>query len=113
MHATESDATWDRQAAEARQTLERWRTAHPAATLNEIEQEVDHQLAHVRARLVAAIAVTHPEAEGPPRCPDCGVPMHWDGERTRHLTTTHDHTIHLTRRYARCPACGTGLFPPG
>jgi hypothetical protein len=27
------------------------------------------------------------------------------------LTTSHDEAIALTRRYARCPRCGTGLFP--
>ena len=107
----EDRATWERQVARIRADLQTWRDAHPRATLREIEQEVDRRLAASRAQLVEALAVAVPEA--PPPCPDCGGPMRWDGERVRRLTTTHDQSITLTRRYARCPACGAGVFPPG
>jgi predicted RNA-binding Zn-ribbon protein involved in translation (DUF1610 family) len=113
MPTLESETPWDRQAADVRAAIQMWRTAHPQATLKDIEQEVDRQLAAVRARLIAATATTGPEEAVPPRCPDCGAAMQWDGERTRRLTTSHNESIALTRRYARCPACGTGLFPPG
>jgi hypothetical protein len=112
MQSPDDEAGWDRQAAEARAAIQAWRTAHPQATLKQIEQEVDRQLAVVRARLVEAAALAGPVAAAPP-CPDCGGPMRWEGARTRRLTTTHDEAIALTRRYARCPRCGTGLFPPG
>lgn len=105
-------AAWERQAAQARADLQAWRAAHPRATLREIEQEVDRRLAASRAQLVEALAVAAPEA-APPPCPDCGGPMRRDGERVRRLTPTHDRSVALTRRYARCPACGAGLFPPG
>ncbi len=113
MPLPEFPVAWDRQAADARTAIEAWRLAHPAATLKDIEQEVDRQLAAVRAGLVAALADTQLVTTGPPPCPECGGPMRWDRERTRRLITTHDEPIDLTRRYARCPECGTGLFPPG
>ena len=113
MSTPEDEATWERAAARARAGVEAWRAAHPQATLRQIEVEVDRQLAAARAQLIAAVAQAGPVAEAPPPCPACGGPTAWDGERTRRLTTTHDEAIALTRRYARCPACGTGLFPPG
>jgi predicted RNA-binding Zn-ribbon protein involved in translation (DUF1610 family) len=112
MRTPEDEAAWDRRAAEARAAVQAWRAAHPTATLSQIEREVDRHLAGARARLVEAMALAGP-APPPPPCPECGAAMRWDGERTRRLTTTHDAAIALTRRYARCPACGAGLFPPG
>jgi hypothetical protein len=108
----EDGVAWERQAAEIRADLQTWRAAHPRATLARIEQEGDRRLAAARAGLVEALAMAEPEAPPPP-CPACGGPMRWDGERTRRLTTTHNQPVALTRRYARCPACGAGLFPPG
>jgi hypothetical protein len=113
MSTPEDNATWDRAAARARAGVAAWRAAHPRATLTEIEVEVDRQLAAARAQLIASAAQAGPVEEEPPPCPTCGAPMRWDGARTRHLTTTHDQPVELTRRYARCPACGTGPFPPG
>lgn len=113
MSLSDSENAWDGQAAAVREAVATWRGAHPHATLKEIEQEVDRQLAGLRARLVTETAVAGSVASLPPPCPGCGAPMRWDGERTRRLTTTHDEPVALTRRYARCPACGTGLFPPG
>ncbi len=113
MRTPEEDAAWDRQAAQVRADVQAWRAAHPQATLKQIEQEVDRQLAAARARLVAAAALAGPVDVAPPACPECGAAMTWEGERTRRLTTTHDEVIELRRRYARCPRCGTGLFPPG
>ena len=113
MSTPADDAGWDHAAAQARAAFAAWRAAHPQATLRQIEVAVDRHLAGVRARLLEGAATAAPVAALPPPCPACGTPMGWDGERTRHLTTTHEQTIELTRRYARCPAGGTGLFPPG
>ena len=112
MRTPDDEAAWDRRAAQVRADVQTWRAAHPRATLKQIEQEVDRRLAAARARLVEAMALTEP-TEFPPVCPDCGAAMAWEGARTRRLTTTHDEVIVLTRRYARCSACGAGLFPPG
>jgi len=113
MRTLEDEAAWDRHAAQVRADVQAWRGAHPHATLTQIEQEVDRRLAAARARLVAALALAGPVEGTPPPCPECGGAMRWEGERARRLTTTHDEAIALSRRYARCPACGTGLVPPG
>ena len=113
MSTPELEDPWDRAAARARAAFEAWRAAHPQATMRQLEVAVDRHLAGARARLLEGAAVTGPVEEAPPPCPACGEPMHWDGERSRQLTTTHEQTITLPRRYARCPACDTGLFPPG
>ena len=112
-----ADDAWQRLADEAWVGVAAWRRQHPRATLREIEQAVDERLADLRARLVQDVALTSasadPVASGDrPRCPDCGTPMHLEGARTRRLRTTHDRDLDLTRAYARCPACGTGVFPP-
>jgi hypothetical protein len=48
-----------------------------------------------------------------PLCPSCQHPLRARGSQTRHLQTTGGRDLALTRSYATCPACGTGLFPPG
>jgi predicted RNA-binding Zn-ribbon protein involved in translation (DUF1610 family) len=106
------DESWDAEAIEVRRDLAQWRAAHPRATLREIEQEVDRRLAAVRAGLIQTAALAGAAEAEPPACPQCGGAMVWDGTRARHLTTTHNEVLELSRRYARCPVCGTGLFPP-
>jgi ribosomal protein S27AE len=49
----------------------------------------------------------------PPVCPACGAALVVEGKRTRRLRTTHEQEVVLTRHDTRCPACGTGVFPPG
>jgi YgiT-type zinc finger domain-containing protein len=117
MRSSLSDGAWHDLAEEAWAGLAEWRQQHPRATLREIEQAVDERLASLRARMVQdaalASASTDPPANGDrPRCPECGGPMHLEGARTRRLRTTHERAITLTRTYARCPACGAGVFPP-
>ena len=117
MWTPEIEEEWARLTARVLGELGDWRTAHPRATLREIEQEVDARLATARARLLEAAAVGGPVGDPalsePTRCPACGAVMAVEGERTRRLRTTHEQEIALTRRYARCPACGAGVFPPG
>jgi hypothetical protein len=118
MPATWSEAEWPRLADEVLTGMQEWRGQHPTATRGEIEQAVDERLARLRARLVQDVALASAATEAraggkPPDCPDCGTPMAVEGARTRHLRTTYEQEVALTRRYARCRACGTGLFPPG
>ena len=112
MWSAEDEAAWDRAVTQARTEVQQWRAAHPGATLKQIEQMIDRRLAAPRARLVEAMAAAG-AAAARPACPDCGAAMAWDGARERRLTTSYEQTLALTRRYARCPACGTGFFPPG
>ncbi len=97
-----------------------WRTAHPTATLTEIEAELDTQLARVRADLLDAVVHASSAADwrgAPPDqhplCPQCGTRLHPRGTHRRHLRTQGNQVITLERSYGVCPACGTGVFPPG
>lgn len=107
---SESERTW--LAADAvQERLVRWRTAHPRATLRQIEEEVDLQIAGLRTGLVARVAhLGHDDAR--PDCPTCGVPMQRVGRRERTVTTAQDQALTLRGAGYRCPACGAGLFPP-
>jgi len=111
---------WPITAADVFTGLADWRAAHPRATLQEIEQTLDERLALLRARMREDLALASRQAdvqalpvEERPVCPACGGRVEARGAKTRRLTTTYERQITLTRSYAVCPACGTGLFPPG
>ena len=95
-----------------------WRAAHPQATLHEIEAALDERLARLRVALLAEAALASPAADwttpptAAPACPQCGTPLVARGKQTRHLQAPGGGDLALTRSYATCPACGTGLFPP-
>jgi YgiT-type zinc finger domain-containing protein len=94
-----------------------WRAAHPRASWTELEAAIDDELAGLRAQLLTdsaqASAMTDPPRAARPPCPTCGGVLHDAGRQERHLLTERDRTVVLRRTYLRCPACGTGLFPPG
>jgi ribosomal protein S27AE len=118
MWTAETEAEWARLTAAALAGMGAWRAAHPRATLAEIEREVDARLAAARAKLLEAAATAGPAGDPasgaePPTCPACGAVLAVEGERTRRLRTTHEQEVVLRRAYARCPACGAGVFPPG
>jgi predicted RNA-binding Zn-ribbon protein involved in translation (DUF1610 family) len=93
--------------------MHEWRLAHPKATLKEIEQELDRELAQVKARMLADVAMESAVEEQAAVCPACGSEMAWRGEHTRRLVTQHDQEVEIKRYYAVCPTCGVGIFPPG
>jgi hypothetical protein len=101
--------------------LRAWRQAHPAASWDEIEDEVLRQVAEVQAEWMAALAsaVGYREEADPadprtaPSCPACATPMRPCGQRQRLVLTRLGRTVPLQRAYYVCPACGAGLFPPG
>jgi YgiT-type zinc finger domain-containing protein len=106
-----------RQLSEAVMTgLRDWRAAHPQATFAEIEAVVDTRLNGMRARLLEDLALASAAAEAteaPGACPACGQALQRRGMQRRTVTVQGDQPVHLRRAYAVCPACGTGLFPPG
>ncbi len=111
---------WPVTAADVFTGLADWRAAHPRATLQEIERTLDERLAVLRARMLEDLALASRQAdvqalpvEERPVCLACGDRVEARGAKTRRLTTTYERQITLTRSYAVCPACGTGLFPPG
>lgn len=88
-----------------------WRRAHPTATLTELEVELDRRLRAGRARLLSDVAGSAPD--GASVCPACGATLVANGHHPRQIVTQADEVVRLDRPYLRCPACETGLFPPG
>lgn len=115
----ELEARWQPLSQEVLHAMKEWRRQHPRATLKEIENTLDAQLARLRAQILQDTALSSPSADLPtmapserPTCSTCGAPLTAQGSQTRTLVTEHDQTIELTRSYATCPQCGAGLFPP-
>ena len=118
------DAKWEALAAEAFLGIKEWRLQHPRATFAEIEVAVDERLSTVRARMLADVALTSAAATvsdtplvARPACPVCMARgagngrLEARGEQARQVTVTYGRTVALTREYAVCSVCGTGLFP--
>ena len=115
---------WLTDAAARFAALDAWRQAHPTATWTEIEAAIDAQLGPLRAQLLGDTAMaseaTDLRGERPrcphcgerPRCPHCGERLSAAGPHRRRLRSEGDHPLDVERTYARCPACGHGLFPP-
>lgn len=107
---------WLADAADRFAALEAWRQAHPKATWAQIEAAVEGQLGPLRAALLRDTALASEAADlagDRGVCPACGERLHAAGRRRRRLRSDQDAVIDLERTYARCPACGAGLFPPG
>lgn len=113
------EARWRELSEEVFVGMKEWRIQHPKATFREIEAALDERLGRVRARMLedAALATAATDFGGSeterPCCPTCGGRLEGRAAETRSLTVQHEQTVRLTRRYAECPACGAGLFPPG
>lgn len=120
MNPKEFDQRWNPLATEVMVGMKDWRVAHPRATLREMETALDEQLTQLRARMLEDLAQASPAADWDgapdsehPLCPDCGQPLARESQHTRQLQTHGGQTLALERRYATCPQCGAGLFPPG
>jgi hypothetical protein len=95
-----------------------WRSAHPHATLAEIDAARDDRLAALRTHLlsetVAASRLTDcssaPAAQRP-TCPHCAATLRPRGKRKRQLTTQGGELV-FERTYGVCPTCAAGVFPP-
>jgi hypothetical protein len=98
--------------AEVEVTMHAWRADHPAATLAEIEEELNRQVTAARARLLTEL-VDEEMASVPTTCPVCGHRLVGRGRQQRSVYTEGGELLTLMRQYATCPACGAGLFPPG
>lgn len=99
---------------ELEQRMRQWQQAHPEATLTEIEEAVEAELATVRKRLVEGLVAAQEAAgEEEPACPRCGARMVKNGRRQRRLKGKEGQVIELDRQQWRCLSCGATLFPPG
>ncbi len=115
----ELESRWQPSSRQVIRAMQEWRRQHPRATFQQIESALDAQLAQLRAEMLRDLALTSPSADltqtpaaERPTCPNCGAPLQAQGQQTRTLQTEHDQALELTRSYATCPQCGTGLFPP-
>jgi hypothetical protein len=122
MWPVEVEKRWRELMDEAIGGMDEWRRQHRRATFKEIETALDERLLKVRAQMLEDAALLSPltdltqtTTEERPRCPNpaCQQVLEAHGVETRSLRTDGDQTITLTRSYAQCPSCGTGLFPPG
>lgn len=94
--------------------MSQWRQANPKATLTEIEQAVEAELAELRRQLVQELVQEKADGQSEvPNCPQCGQAMVKNGRRKRKLQTKEGQTIQLERQQWRCLTCGTTHFPPG
>lgn len=94
--------------------MSQWQQAHPKATLTEIEEAVEAELASLRKRLVEEMVLEKEAAtQTVPDCPQCGQKMVKNGRRKRKLASKEGQTLELNRQQWRCLDCGATLFPPG
>lgn len=115
----EIERRWHLEAEAVMSGMKEWRLQHPKATFREIEAAVDDKLSGMRARLLEDLALASRAADlqdkqmgEHPRCPDCKQVLESQGKQDRSILTHGGRQVHLKRDYARCPACGAGLFPP-
>ena len=94
--------------------MSQWQAANPNATLTDIEEAVEAELAQLRNQLVETM-VREKEAaqQAVPDCPQCSEPMVKNGQRKRTLAAKEGQTLTLNRQQWRCLNCGATLFPPG
>lgn len=114
-------AEWAALSADVAGELTEWRTAHPKATLAEIEQAVLEAMGRWQAQVLSDLAhasaatdLAEVSAGQRPGCPACGEALEPRGLRERQvLTPRQAAALRLRRSYGVCPTCGVGLFPPG
>jgi len=102
---------------EALKRLTEWQRVTPRATFAEIEDAVEEQVARLRAQLIADLVTARadrgtPGGEERAACPECGRAMDRRGTKRREVTVRGNQTVRFRRRYAVCPACQVGVFPP-
>jgi transposase-like protein len=104
----------EEQTGDLTQKMSQWQQANPDATLTEMEEAVEAELAKLRKQLVEEM-VREKEAASQeiPECPQCGEKMVKNGQRRREVKGKEGQTIELERQQWRCLSCGATLFPPG
>jgi hypothetical protein len=112
------EAAWRGEAEAVISGMKEWRAQHPRATFSEIERALDERLDGMRARLLEDLALASAasdlsEPAERPRCPACGAELRARGAHERGVVTRGDRVVRLRRRYAACPSCRGGRFPPG
>lgn len=112
--------SWDDLYDEAKERSRKWRRANKQANLTDIENQVDANMAELRAKMIEELAheselsdLRQVAREERPKCPECGSMVNANGQRERHVVTEHDQEVSLKRSKATCPNCGLSFFPSG
>ena len=94
--------------------MSQWQQTNPQATLTDMEEAVEAELAKLRRKLVEEMIQEKEAAiQEVPDCPQCGQEMVKNGQRQRSLQSKEGETVQLKRQQWRCLSCETTLFPPG
>ena len=111
---------WDELYEEASREVQCWRRKHRKATLTEIENTVDNELAKMRARMIQDLALASETTdlrsmawEERPKCPQCGRPLAANGQQERGLITDYEQEVELKRSKGYCRRCKLSFFPSG
>lgn len=102
----------DEQMTAIHRDLRAWRATHPRASFAEIEAAVEDRIRQLRARFLEETVAAGFRDEHP-ACPHCGATMLPRTQVDREVVVQGDEKVQLEGAYVTCPACGTGLFPPG
>jgi len=100
-------------AEEMYEHLEAWYDAHPAATFEELEQELRQQRRELMGGTLATLIVGRDsgyQASAPP-CSKCGQPLAFEGYRPWTVKGLEGDSV-LDRAYYTCPACAGEAFSP-
>jgi uncharacterized UBP type Zn finger protein len=104
----------EEQPDELSRKMSQWQQANPHATLTEMEEAVEAELAKIRKQLVEEMVQEKEAAlQEAPDCAHCGESMVKNGRRQRELKGKEGQTIELDRQQWRCLTCGATLFSPG
>ena len=113
------EAKWNELFQRIEKVVQEWREENPVATLTEIEEAVDKELAVVRVKMVEDLAlegvgrnIKGLSWEERPKCPECEEPVRANGRGERRLTTSYEQQVKLERSKAYCPQCDLSFFPP-
>src|SRR5215472_4670386 len=108
----ELERDWRALSEEVLAGVKEWRTAHPKATFQELEQAIHERMSRLEAQVLqdaAGASRTRDWSHLPqlqhPRCPSCGTPLLARGKHLRHLQGPAGQEIALSRSYGTCPAC--------
>jgi len=93
--------------------LNKWEAENEDATLTQMEEAIDAELAGLRQRLLEQMAQEGEKREAKANCPTCEQPMMKNGQKKRTLRTKNGDKVTLEREQMRCHQCGMTLFPPG
>ncbi len=111
---------WAESFRQASDEVSQWRKKQPKATFSNIENQVDENLARIRADMIQDLVAASEladfkrlPAKERPKCPVCGKPLASNGQQKRQLVTSHEQVVELARSKGYCAHCRVSYFPPG